>query len=221
MLDWLEEICVGIDISPPLEDRHEPRYRSLPRQPQRQRQIEAAAQGGSEEDFQLLQEAQIIAEQEGLFSGLYPNLAGGRPFGQLNGRLRDSLEIDNSGCDHAGVIGEVIINASEHEQLQRHALGESERASRVVLEAESSYDPKTAPARVNMSYNALCWFRRRCAPILLGSSARSSAILFKDGRRLQIDPRRKRLLPFEPQPPRYDAVFGITANAPISQLPHV
>lgn len=56
-----------------------------------------------------------------------------------------------------------------------------------------------------MSSNALCRFRRRCAPILLASSPRASPIIFQNGHRYQIDTKRDALIPFELFPPRYDA----------------
>lgn len=201
MLDWVEQICAGIDIAPPLEDRSEPRFRSLPRRTRRQRAIEAAALARVDERSREEQERQFVQEQIELFARLYPNLAASEQTSASSTTTDDrpptaqdpAAEPDNNEFDREDVLGETAQNP---QTTPSSSLDDSET---------ELYDPKTASPRAPMSYNALCRFRRRCAPILLASSARSSNIVFANGGRYQVDPRRCKLVPFTQRPPRYDA----------------
>jgi hypothetical protein len=206
MLDWVEEICAGIDVSPPLDDRHEPRYRSLPRRTRRQRQIENAAQTGSEGRDREEIERQIIAEQEEIFRRLYPHLAAAstaieqaRTNDRTEAERENNQEPDSNEFDREDVLGENTDSNSSEPRRQTSSQFMRQEAE------EDTFDPKNASPRAPMTYNALCRFRRRCAPILLASSPRASHIIFTNGSRYQIDGRRCQLSPFHIRPPRYDA----------------
>jgi hypothetical protein len=76
MLDWVEAFCAAIDISSPLDDRSEPRYRSLPRRSRRQRILDSAQFGEHIESLSSLEAGRrIIAQQEQIIRQLYPHLA--------------------------------------------------------------------------------------------------------------------------------------------------
>ncbi|KIW02286.1 uncharacterized protein PV09_06436 [Verruconis gallopava] len=222
MLDWVEQLCIAIDIAPPLDDRHEPRYRSLPRRTRRQRQIESAAQAGPDGPSRDELERRFIAEQESIFRRMYPNLAASRSDEHV--RVDDDApmtrtttavtasdraeterdaggpEPDNNEFDREDALGEPADGASSG-QADSRARSDGDDGE----DETGGYDPKTAPPRPPMSQGALCRFRRRCAPILLASSPRASHILFVNGGRYQIDARRCQLVPFVMRPPRYDA----------------
>ncbi|MBE7181968.1 MAG: hypothetical protein INR71_12325 [Terriglobus roseus] len=219
MLDWVEEICVGIDIAPPLDDRHEPRYRSLPRRTRRQRQIEAVAQIGNDISAREQMERQFIAQQEEILRSFYPSLATTTTNTSTHTSDVDSTPssndpADNNEFDREDVLGETPETTpsntppttSPRHQSSTRSLRQ-EAAADVDADAEEAceYDPKTASTRPAMSDNALCRFRRRCAPILLASSPRASLVVFTNGARYTIDLRRCRLVPFITRPPRYEA----------------
>jgi len=210
MLDWVEQICVGIDIAPPLDDRSEPRFRSLPRRTRRQRAIEQAALARVDKRSREEQERAFVEEQVELFRRLYPNLAADaantnalvpvRTVEERPATAQDvTVENDNNEFDREDVLGETNEPSSTTVSQSRPELDELDQAE---LEL---YDPKTAAPRPPMTYNALCRFRRRCAPILLASSQRSSNIIFTNGARYQVDGRRCKLVPFTMKPPRYES----------------
>lgn len=196
MLDWIERICEGMDIAPPLDDRNEPRFRSLPRRSRRQRQIEAAAQAIHDEPNEEERQRQFVEEQLDLFRRLYPHLAAtveGEPLATTTTTMtvpEPELQPDNNEFDREDALGETNTT--------------SNHVSRSEDEVES-YDAKHAPQRPPMSFNALCRFRRRCAPILLASSPRASHVIFHNGARYQVDGRKCKLIPFVERPPRYES----------------
>jgi hypothetical protein len=204
MLEWVEQICAGIDIAPPLEDRHEPRFRSLPRRTRRQRQIETAAQAGGmgREESREEAERRFIEEQEELFRRLYPNLAAdASDAARAEEAAPVAGEQDTNEFDREDAL-DAPTASSELEQTPSHSAASP---SPFTADDAEAFDPKTAPARPPMTYNALCRFRRRCAPILLASSPRASHVIFTNGNRYQVDGRRHKLVPFVVRPPRYES----------------
>ncbi|OCL09049.1 hypothetical protein AOQ84DRAFT_29385, partial [Glonium stellatum] len=80
LLTWLDRLCAAVDISPPLDDRSEPRIRSLPRRTRRQRQLDAARIPADLENLASLAAGRrILAEQERIIRTLYPHLAASSP----------------------------------------------------------------------------------------------------------------------------------------------
>lgn len=220
MLDWVEQICAGVDIAPPLEDRAEPRFRSLPRRTRRQRAIEAAALAGCDERTREEQERAFVEEQVELFRRLYPHLAS-----EEVPSIEQEVQPTSSAAENRSTptTEPTTVDQDTNEFDREDVLGEGAEVPQTSRspsvrdnlddEAES-YDPKTAPARPLMSYNALCRFRRRCAPILLASSRYSTNVIFFGGERLQVDRQRCKLTPFVVKPPRYDAHnFGESGSA--------
>lgn len=209
LLDWVEEICVGIDISPPIDDRSEPRYRSLPRRTRRQRLIEASAQQSTEILSREEMERRVMEEQERIIKRLYPGLAAISSDAVVVGtidRTEDRPEVEREGGQDPDA--EDLDPADARENIgESNATGPRAQSSSQSLRslATESYDPKTAPAHARPSKGALCRFRRRCAPILLATSQRASPIIFCNGVRYQVDTRRCQLIPFEKKPPRYNA----------------
>jgi hypothetical protein len=161
-------------------------------------------------------ERQFIAEQVALFSRLYPHLAASTSNEQVPRNERPETEregnqepADNNEFDREDVLGETTESTPSEPRGQTSSISLREQAEE---EEEEVFDPKTASARAPMTYNALCRFRRRCAPILLASSPRASYIIFSDGSRYQIDSRRCQLVPFLTRPPRYDAHAKLTGD---------
>lgn len=214
MLDWIEQICSGIDISQPLEDRNEPRYRSLPRRTRRQRQIEASAL----RDIESLNADEIgrrlVAQQERLIRRLYPHLAADVP-NELNECSNEDRR--DAEAEPEAEAGDPDADDLDPADAQEDAVEASpsrpgtasrQRSAQTLRDANSRrepYDPKNAPPRPEMSVNAMLRFRRRCCPILLASSPRASPIIYVHGRRYQMDSQRQTLTLFELNPPRYDA----------------
>jgi len=75
MLDWVEQLCSAIDISPPIEDRSEPRNKTLPRRARRQRLLDGRL-GNLDNLANMSVGRRILAEQERIIRELYPHLAG-------------------------------------------------------------------------------------------------------------------------------------------------
>ncbi|KAE9988271.1 hypothetical protein EG328_011644 [Venturia inaequalis] len=214
MLDWVELIGAAIDISQPLEDRSEPRYRSLPRRSRRQRQIEEGALERSRPATNEELEARLIAQQQRLFRRLYPHLADDSPTNgaRLERTITSGSELrrevqrqDEAAHEDAEDLDPADAREDGGEGSTSRSNSARDQTSSTCLRESAQYDPKSAPERAVMTSNALCRFRRRCAPILLASSPRASPIIFQSGHRYQIDVKRDILVPFHILPPRYDA----------------
>ncbi|TID26714.1 Mitochondrial-processing peptidase subunit beta [Venturia nashicola] len=214
MLDWVELIGAAIDISQPLEDRSEPRYRSLPRRSRRQRQIEEGALERNHPATNEELEARLIAQQQRLFRRLYPHLAQDSPASgaRLERTITSGSELrravhrqGEAAHEDAEDLDPADVRDDGGEGSTSRPNSAGRQASTSSLQERAQYDPKTAPERATMRSNALCRFRRRCAPILLASSPRASPIIFQSGHRYQLDIKRYALVPFDLLPPRYDA----------------
>jgi hypothetical protein len=213
MLDWVECLCAAIDISPPLDDRSDPRYRSLPRRSRRQRQLESMFR----DDMHLLPlqapQSRLVAQQQRIFQSLYPNFAGviesnvpesDNPrtgVSELETLTRNDPDMDD--LDPADA--RELDFESHRLQSPSNSLGRRTSRNSQILHQDSSepYDPKRSNRCLRPCAAALVRYRRRCAPIMSKYSPRSSDIIFHKGRRVKIDYKKDRLVPFEVFPPRY------------------
>ncbi|KAF2399723.1 hypothetical protein EJ06DRAFT_531243 [Trichodelitschia bisporula] len=190
MLAWIETLCAAIDISPPLEDRSEPRYRSLPRRARRQRQIEEAAVGYAlgalyeGDDERADARRRLVEQQERIVRRFYP-------------QLLEGPEPDADAEAHAEAA-EAEAEATTEEPHDPEA-DELDPSDPDEARQHKAAPPQPSPA-------AVLRYRRRCAPILLRDSPRASPVVFCAARRLRlrIDARARALVPFEMAPPRYD-----------------
>jgi hypothetical protein len=199
MLDWVESFCAAIDISAPLEDRSEPRYRSLPRRGRRQRILENVQFGENIESLTSLEAGRrIIAQQEQIIRQLYPHLAGNREPGISHTAPAADLELEDFDPEDVRFptryARDSLARVSSHDYEQ----GDDERP-----ESGSSSDPKSTSAPRPSSAQTLR-YRRRCAPVLLASSPRVSDVVFGKGQRFRISVKAHMLVDYTPHPPRYD-----------------
>ena len=199
MLDWIESFCAAIDISSPLEDRSEPRYRSLPRRGRRQRILENAQFGENLESLTSLEAGRrIIAQQEQIIRQLYPHLAGTQEPGISHTGPTADLELDDFDPEDVRfptrIARDSLARVSSHEYEQ----GDDERP-----ESGLSFDPKSTCAP-RPSFAQTLRYRRRCAPVLLASSPRVSDVVFGKGQRFRISVKAHMLVDYTPHPPRYD-----------------
>ncbi|KAF2271147.1 hypothetical protein CC78DRAFT_12881 [Lojkania enalia] len=207
MLTWVEKLCAAIDISPPIEDRSEPRYRSLPRRSRRQRLLEGSRINSNIENLSNLEAGRrIIAEQERIIRALYPHLAGSN----TSEHPHDSAE---HGHPHAGGDPETDDLDPEDARFPTAASRSGSRDGNAHTEAHdrpsssatsSSTDPKSTPPYRHSPSQALR-YRRRCAPVLLACSPRVSDVVYSGGHRMRILVKNKILVEFTSHPPRYDA----------------
>lgn len=203
LLSWSEKLCAAIDISPPIEDRSEPRYRSLPRRSRRQRVLDGAQLGENMENLPNLEVGRrIIAEQEAIIRELYPNLATQIPAEgtQETAPAPRAAEADNDEFD-ADDVRFPAGSAPASRTASRD--GETADEQNPSDQAED-YDPKTAPVPRASASHALR-YRRRCAPVLLACSPRVSEVVFSFGQRVRINTRDTTLDEYTSHPPRYEA----------------
>ena len=222
MLDWIESLCAAIDISPPIEDRSDPRYRSLPRRNRRQRQIE-----GLPENLDNLNDdaagRRLLEQQERLLRRLCPNLAAEEQDRQTSSqRQRD---IESAQNDQAGDGGDPDADDLDPADVREGSRPASPGRTSSDLSRPSAnggsdsrpsssstpsgperraYDPKTATRVHTQSRSSLMRYRRRCAPVLFQMSPRAGDVVFSNGKRMRIDNTNFRLVPFELAPPHYD-----------------
>ena len=202
MLDWIEKLCAAIDISPPIEDRSEPRYRSLPRRSRRQRILEGARLGENLENLSSLEAGRrIIADQERIIRQLYPHLAG-------------IANAEQAGATHESQNSTAATTDPETDDLdpddvrfpsaRRVTSQSSESDERPSSSATiDSADPKTRPPHRHTPSQALR-YRRRCAPVLLACSPRVSDVVFNGEQRMRINVKEHVLVEYVSHPPRYE-----------------
>jgi hypothetical protein len=214
MLDWVEDLCAAIDIAQPIDDRSYPRYRSLPRRSRRQNQLENSFR----DEFQLVGleslGQRLVQQQQRIISALYPNLAN-EPEGtsNANGTQRQngheldhipSQDPDTDDLDPADIRESPYLEGEPNEEISDLArAGNQNPADNSTANGQRSFNPKFALRGLPPCAAAAIRYRRRCAPIMNKYSPRSSDIIFSRGKRLRIDHKKERLVPFELAPPRY------------------
>jgi hypothetical protein len=200
MLNWIESLCAAIDISSPLEDRSEPRYRSLPRRSRRQRILDSAQLGENIENLSSLEAGRrIIAQQEQIIRQLYPHLAGAREPATITTTITAGpadLELDEFDPEDV----RFPTSRSARDSLTRVSSHEEDEENR----PSSSFDRKNSE-RIRPSPSQTQRYRRRCAPVLLAASPRVSDVVFSAGTRMRIDVKKHVLVEYTSHPPRYDA----------------
>lgn len=228
LLNWLDKMCAAADISPPLDDRAEPRIRSLPRRTRRQRQLDGMRIPSNLENLgSLAAGRRILAEQERIIRTLYPQLANsetgtesansqqpadaqaapeGEPAAAHSDPEAEDLDpadvrFPSSSRRPRSSIAAPITSSNRNPSAQNE--GTPERRTSVASN-NSTRDPKNAP-RQTQSQSQSVRYRRRCAPILLASSPRVTDILYSDGKRMRLNPKDDTLVEFTQLPPRYDA----------------
>jgi hypothetical protein len=225
MLDWVESFCAAIDISSPIEDRSEPRYRSLPRRSRRQRILDGAQLGEDLDNLSSLEAGRrIIAQQEQIIRQLYPHLAGATTresrFGTTttitgsngsnnNDSPTQSNDLEMDDFDPEDVrfptSQTVRFSTSRAERDALEATLESDGdGSRPNSSSATDSDRKNAD-RIRPSDSQTLRYRRRCAPVLLAASPRVSDVVFSAGQRMRIDCKKHCLIDYTSHPPRYDA----------------
>lgn len=199
MLDWLESLTASVDISPPLEDRSEPRYRSLPRRSRRQRMLDGARVANLDNLSTVEGGRSIIAEQEQIIRRLYPHLAA------TNNEATEPQPANPTPHTADPETDELDPEDVRFPSMRRtgSSSGDSEERPSSSSTTESS-DPKSRPVHTVSQSQALR-YRRRCAPILLASSPRVSDVVMHEGKRMRINVKEHTLLPLTALPPRYDA----------------
>ncbi|KAF1841390.1 uncharacterized protein K460DRAFT_358150 [Cucurbitaria berberidis CBS 394.84] len=202
MLSWIEALCAAIDISSPLEDRSEPRYRSLPRRGRRQRLLDSAQVGENLDNLQSLEAGRrIIAQQEQIIRQLYPHLAVTREPGPLASAPPAAVDLELEEFDPEDVrfpTRSARNSLTQGSPSHEYENGDVERPS-----TSSSADPKLAP-RLRPTPSQALRYRRRCAPVLLASSPRVSDVVFCAGKRMRINVKDHVLIEYKSHPPRYD-----------------
>jgi hypothetical protein len=214
MLDWVENLCAGVDISPPLEDRSEPRYRSLPRRSRRQRVLDGPRITGNLENLTNIEAGRrIIAEQERIIRELYPHLA-------VDADATSTQPSDQAPDSNANPGNDPETEDFDPEDVRfpsRRPGSSEERPSSST--STTPIDPKSTPLHRHTAAQALR-YRRRCAPVLLANSSRVSDTVFSGGQRMRINVKEHILVDFTSHPPRYD-VHNFPKTKPPKRLPTI
>jgi hypothetical protein len=201
LLDWCEKLCTSIDIAPPIDDRTDPRYRSLPRRTRRQRQLENFFQDPPPPMTTDGLNNRLVEQQERILRTFYPNLAN-----TANG---DRSSVVPTQRPVSNVVEPPTSGDQDMDEFDPADVQEA-RADGTQFRLSSSggefagYDSKRrGQQRVQPTLEAELRYRRRCMPIMYKYSPRSSEIIFYKGARWRIDARKGVLRSFETGPPRY------------------
>ncbi|OSS45963.1 hypothetical protein B5807_08026 [Epicoccum nigrum] len=202
MLDWIEAFCAAIDISPPIEDRSEPRYRSLPRRNRRQRLLDGVQLSEDLDNLSNLDAGRsLIAEQERIIRQLYPHLSVDR------GDMGNVTTVTGSANASAPVAVDAELDDFDPDDVRFPTRNGLMRMSSHDDDDEApstaSSDSKNA-STVRITPSQALRYRRRCAPVLLSSSPRVSDVVICDGKRMRINVKEHNLVDYTSHPPRYD-----------------
>jgi hypothetical protein len=220
MLDWVEALCAALDISTPLEDRSEPRYRSLPRRSRRQRILDGATRVANLDDLASMDIGRrIIAEQERIIRQLYPHLAEGNVPEHTSETAGHATAAQPAVDPETDDLDPEDARFPSARRTTSHG-DESEDRPSSSATSDSSADPKSRPPHRHSPSQALR-YRKRCAPVLLASSPRVSDVVFIGGKRMRINVKEHMLVEYTGHPPRYDAHKFVKAKkslAPIVEI---
>ncbi|KAH7052213.1 hypothetical protein B0J12DRAFT_572472 [Macrophomina phaseolina] len=214
MLDWIEQLCAAVDISPPLEDRSEPRYRSLPRRGRRQRQLDGRT---TRQDAIDLSARRLLAEQERIIRTLYPNLARNSEDEQSEQPASTgAADADAEDLDAADMLfpgrplsprpGNLSNSSTQNmDYTLEHATTRRSSVASPLEQAASASGKYPFAEHPQPSASSIVRYRRRCAPVLLASSPRASDVMYCDGIRLRINARKQMVTEFTESPPHYSS----------------
>ncbi|KAF2196021.1 hypothetical protein GQ43DRAFT_445490, partial [Delitschia confertaspora ATCC 74209] len=203
LLEWVETLCAAIDISDPIDDRSEPRYRSLPRRTRRQRTLDSPRMDHLGNLDHLDDGRRLIAEQERIIRQLYPQLANGTTEQGAQARDSHSAQLTLTGDPEADDLDPADARFPAFSRANSSSMNDRSGSSSSNGSFPSS-DPKTSPPLRHSPAQALR-YRRRCTPILLATSPRVSDVVYSGGKRMRINLKEHGLVEFTPNPPRYDA----------------
>ncbi|KAL1621149.1 hypothetical protein SLS54_005644 [Diplodia seriata] len=211
MLDWIENLCAAVDISPPLEDRSEPRYRSLPRRGRRQRQLDGRQ---TRQEAIDLNARRLLAEQERIIRTMYPNLVRDgdeeqpeqpeQPLGETDGDAEDfAMDLLFPNRPSSPRPGNISNSSTQNmdDAIDRTTTRRASVDSQ--LAPTSGKYPLTENPQPSAS--SILRYRRRCAPVLLAASPRASDVMFYDGMRLRVNVKKQIVMEFHESPPHYTA----------------
>lgn len=230
---WVNSISAAIDIAFPLDERNLPRSCTVPRRRRRQqRSSEAAAD---------VNDSRLIQEQERILREMYPALARSVEGNGDSLRRLDTVQtVADSTLATANGNGLALaatnINEQESEDVDLSALAEdfavleasvsrptATRQTTASTVGTGNFSNNTNPTHFDAdgkwapphSRSAGSQFRyaRRCMPILLFDTPRSSSVVICHGRRLRINHRMDMLEEWELAPPTYDA-HNFPSNTP-------
>lgn len=233
---WINSISAGMDVAYEIDERSVPRQCTVPRRQRQRRQ-------GQTQVVENLQDRRLIAEQERILREMYPSLA--RSVEEAEPQDNSIHQIGT--VDFAPTVDTNLaltatnINDQEAEDIDIAAMAEdvlqasisrpvNTRQTTASTVATASSFHHTNPGNLDESgkwapvhpQSARQQFRyvRRCMPILLFDTPRSSSIIMCNGRRLHINQRMDMLEEWELAPPTYDAHrFPTTTSNELERVP--
>lgn len=242
LLNWVEALCLAVDISMPLDERSEPRYRTLPRRSRR------AARGAATLGFDRRGNPEagrrLLEEQERIFRTLYPHLAAVESAGSdaeprssspsAEAVDRDLLVArDNQADPEAEDLEHPDVflglpsrtnsrpGSSQTDGVRRSPSSTANRepstwnTNSTGVEGRNAHscNPSGKPSSICSPIDPLR-LRRRFAPNLCITSPRASDVVLIDGKRWKVHPETQTLHPWESKPPRYGDHGFRKAEAP-------
>lgn len=222
--EWLTLFCSAIDIAPPLEERSEPRYHTLPRR--RRRHCYRIDLNTSEPAAAALaeQQARIMRENYPQLSTMFPeDASAGNPsnaeaVNQDNyqeaadeeppGNSNTNTDPDAEDLDTSFMIAESGPHSStQHRQAACDSHRSSHGASDMPTDASVSQQEKWIP-ELPIDPSREARYKRKCMPMLVYNSRHAHDLVIRKGRRMFIDWEGRSLTPFPAELPPYQANRG-------------
>jgi len=221
---WVNSVCAGIDIAPPLDERSLPKQCTVPRR-RRQRRPQP---------LDNLQDTRLVQEQERILRNMYPTL-GQTPertaVATDNTNSADNLQrVDTVDQPSSGDLTLVATNLPDQQdaedidlsamaedtveasvsrpttarQTTNATLANSTAPSTTLNPLNFDSQGKWAPLHPHSTSQQLR-YTRRCMPVLHFTAPRCSNIIMSGSRRLRVNQRMDMLEEWELAPPTYDA----------------
>lgn len=235
LLAWFDKICAAVDISSPLDDMSEPRTRTLPRRVRRrERPVELGnvdALGVQAVSRRLVAEQERIIRTMyphlaslGMGHTTGSNTEGDQvpPNSDPEGEDLDPAGLREPPASRQDNLARAIRSSSSDRAQRRRTVNPHQALTadaciqRSPLERSISTlsrqsptteqdDPKPARSRRGLTPAQHLRYRRRCANVLLAADPRLRNVVWADGRRMIVDMKRGKLVPFELAAPKYSS----------------
>ena len=217
--EWLQHFCAAVDIAPPLDERSEPIYQTLPRRRRRNgARPESWASGPA-----------AAEQQERIMRDHYPQLSAicedramtEEPHGEFGTSHLDTQDVDGHSADPDVEDLDTSFMVASDIATSRNNRNSDLSAYPIPEEPPDPDDPMDLhQVGTHSSMDSGKWnpgievdparearYRRRCMPNLVYNSRHAHGVIVRDGRKVVIDWEEKKLKPLPssvPSTPRHE-----------------
>lgn len=210
--EWLQLFCAAVDIAPPLDERGEPKYQTLPRRRRRNGRPESGVSCTSSVDPQ---ERNVRESGSHLSAISEDHPMSGGPHSEFETSHLDTQDVDGHPSDPDAedldttfmVASDTHTSRNRHSDLSAFPIPEEPPDPDDPFEfqhfntsSSPGGDSKWNPG-IEVDPNREARYRRRCMPNLVYNSRHAHDIIVRDGKKVIIDWDERKLKPVQSAPP--------------------